>query len=155
MIGEAGFGKTTAALRTFQSDRQIFYVPGSTFSANDASTKGFLQQCVNLDKFLSYYQDRDILTVKEMLSAVIPQILKERNTPLVLVIDGLDESIFFSYRGGLQWLFNHLRDVLVPVVLVARMGPDENSSRCSEPNEVGFCRTGATRVQRRIGRRNN
>jgi len=155
MIGEAGCGKTTAALRTFQSDRQIFYVPGSTFSANDASTKGFLQQCVNLDKFLSYYQDRDILTVKEMLSAVIPQILKERNTPLVLVIDGLDESIFFSYRGGLQWLFNHLRDVLVPVVLVARMGPDENSSRCSEPNEVGFCRTGATRVQRRIGRRNN
>jgi hypothetical protein len=120
MIGEAGFGKTTAALRTFGSKQQIFYVPGSTFSPEDPSTKAFLQQCVNLDELLVNFEAGDIPTVRRLLKPVIEQVLKERKNPLVLIIDGLDESIFFSYRGGLQWLFNHLRAVLIPVVLLAR-----------------------------------
>jgi hypothetical protein len=66
------------------------------------------------------FEASDIPTVSRLLKPVIEQILKERKNPMVLIIDGLDESIFFSYRGGLQWLFNHLREVLVPVVLLAR-----------------------------------
>lgn len=120
MIGEAGFGKTTAALRTFGSGQQIFYVPGSSFSSEDPSTKAFLQQCINLDELLMNFEAGDIPTVRRLLKPVVEQILKERKNPMVLIIDGLDESIFFSYRGGLQWLFNHLRAVLVPVVLLAR-----------------------------------
>lgn len=120
MIGEAGFGKTIAALRTFGSGRQIFYVPGATFSPEDPSTKAFLQQAINLDKLLMSFQASDIPTVRRILKPVVEQVLKERKNPLVLIIDGLDESIYFSYRGGLQWLFNHLREVLVPVILLAR-----------------------------------
>lgn len=120
MIGEAGFGKTTAALRTFGFEQEIFYVPGASFSSDDPSTKAFLQQCINLDDLLVGFQSSDIPTVKRLLKPVIEQILKERSNPMVLIIDGLDESVYFSYRGGLQWLFNHLRGVLVPVVLLAR-----------------------------------
>jgi len=120
MIGEAGFGKTTAALRTFASGRQIFYVSGAMFSPEDPSTKAFLQQAINLDNLLMGFQASDLPTVTRILKPVVEQVLKERNNPLVLIIDGLDESMYFSYRGGLQWLFNHLREVLVPVVLLAR-----------------------------------
>jgi hypothetical protein len=120
MIGEAGFGKTTAALRTFGSGRQIFYAPGAMFSSEDPSTKAFLQQAINLDPLLTRFRADDLPTVKRILKPVVEQVLKERKNPLVLIIDGLDESIYFSYRGGLQWLFNHLREVLVPVVLLAR-----------------------------------
>lgn len=120
MIGGAGFGKTTAALRTFESNNQVFYVPGASISAPATSTKAFLRECVNVDSIFSDFEEADVPTVSRILNPVIEQVLKEKDNAVVLVIDGLDESVYFSYRGGLQWLFNHLRDVLVPVVLLAR-----------------------------------
>jgi hypothetical protein len=68
----------------------------------------------------SQFQESDLPVVNRILNPVVEQVLKERSNPLVLIIDGLDESIYFSYRGGLQWVFNLLRDVLAPVVLLAR-----------------------------------
>jgi hypothetical protein len=118
MIGEAGFGKTTAALQTYKSKQQIFYVPGASIST--ANTKDFLRQCVNLDGLFSQFEAGDLPTVNRILNPVVEQVLKEESNPIALVIDGLDESVYFSRRGGLQWLFNNLRNVLVPVILLAR-----------------------------------
>lgn len=101
MIGEAGYGKTTAALRTFESEgRQIFYVPAATFSS---VRKDFLQQCVKLDRLFAEFEDTDLPVVTRLSRPIIDYVLRDEETPVVLILDGLDESAYFSYRGGL-WL---------------------------------------------------
>ena len=51
---------------------------------------------------------------------MIGYIFKESDLPITLVIDALDESVYFSRRGGLQALFNQLREIRIPVILTAR-----------------------------------
>jgi hypothetical protein len=53
-------------------------------------------------------------------ASVIYKLFKSKKTPIVLIIDGLDESVYFSRRGGLQSLFNQVRELEVPVVFTAR-----------------------------------
>jgi hypothetical protein len=53
-------------------------------------------------------------------ASVIHYLFKSRTTPIVLIIDGLDESVYFSRRGGLQSVFNQVRELEVPVVFTAR-----------------------------------
>lgn len=52
---------------------------------------------------------------------MLAKILKQENAPLLLILDGLDESVFFNERGGLQRLMNMIKeDINVPVVMTAR-----------------------------------
>jgi hypothetical protein len=63
-------------------------------------------------------EDREVL---ELLALpALDYLLKDEATPVILILDALDESLYFSRPGGLQLLFNQLRDIKVPVVLLAR-----------------------------------
>jgi len=121
LIAEAGYGKTTTALRSFASGkRKIFYVPASKISRSVIGAKDLLFECIDLEEMIVDVEDADRVTQRRLLRPVIEYLLKDSEQPLVLILDGLDESIYFSRPGGLQALFNHLRDVKIPVVLLAR-----------------------------------
>jgi hypothetical protein len=121
LLGEAGYGKTTAAHRSFAaSDHWVFYIPAASIPDKVNNTKSLLQECVRLDDLFIGVEDSDIPTQSRLVSSVLKYLLRDEETPIVLILDGLDESVYFSRRGGLQSLFNQLRDIYVPVVLTAR-----------------------------------
>jgi len=120
MIGEAGYGKTTSALRSYSSDKKIFYVPAARISNTVMGTKDLLQNSVKLDEVLEDVEIPDIPVHTRLLRPVTEYILKDKDTPAVLILDGLDESIYFTRRGGLQSLFNQLHDINIPIILTAR-----------------------------------
>lgn len=121
LLGEAGYGKTTAVLRSLtQTDKKIFYLPASTISSDITGSKQLLATCIRLDELFTDVAEEYLLTHQAVARPIIEYLLKNENLPVVLVLDALDESIYFSRRGGIQTLFNQLRDVKVPVVLTAR-----------------------------------
>lgn len=121
LIGEAGYGKTTAAIRSSALKKQrIVYVPAARITATVIGAKDLLAECVDLDNLFAEAADSDIPTFKLLVRPVIEYLLKDEKTPMALVLDGLDESIYFSRRGGIQWLLNQLREVRIPVILIAR-----------------------------------
>src|SRR5438067_1365308 len=65
-------------------------------------------------------RDRCIRILQLNESKTAGYVLKDKDTPVILILDALDESIYFSRPGGLQQLFNQLRDIRVPVILLAR-----------------------------------
>jgi len=64
--------------------------------------------------------EEDIPVLERLSAPAIDYILKDEDTPVILILDALDESIYFSRPGGLQQLFNHVRDIRIPVILLAR-----------------------------------
>lgn len=121
MIGEAGYGKTTALLRTFISlDHLIFYVPAATIPRDVNSTTGLLSHCVRVNDLFDMPPNSDAEIFDRLFKTVTRYLFRESNFPVMLLIDGLDESVYFSRRGGLQSLFNQLREIQSPIVLTAR-----------------------------------
>lgn len=121
LLGDAGFGKTTVALRATTSTERIgFFFRAARLSAKLTNTKGLLAQCVAMPDFFTDFPVEDIALLEELSRAFMAALLTRPETPAFLVIDGLDESLALSHRAGLQWLFNSLLDVKVPVVLVSR-----------------------------------
>ena len=121
LIGQAGYGKTTAVLRSMEfSDNQLFYVPAATISKEIVGAKDLFQECIRLEELFAGTEDQDRLIRERLLRPVMELILKDESIPVVLILDGLDESIYFSRSGGLQQLFNQMRDVRVPIILTAR-----------------------------------
>lgn len=121
VIGEAGFGKTTTALRALGSTgNYVMYVPAAAISSRTANTKSFLKQCFDFDDFMENVAESDLPVVRPLVLQVLKYILRTRETNNALILDGLDESIFFSRRGGVQHLMNILNAVQVPIVLTAR-----------------------------------
>lgn len=121
LLGDAGFGKTTVALRsTISTERIGFFFRAARLSAMLTNTKGLLAQCVAMPEFFTDFPVEDVALLEELSRAFMAALLMRPETPAFLVIDGLDESLALSRRGGLQWLFNALLDVKVPVVLVSR-----------------------------------
>lgn len=121
LVGEAGYGKTTAVLRSFENaEGKVFYLAAASIRADRMGSKQLLAACVNLEELLVNVDEADIPIHHAVARPIIEYLLKNSNVPVVLILDGLDESIYFTIRGGIQTLFNQLRDVRVPVVLTAR-----------------------------------
>ncbi|BEH09846.1 hypothetical protein GSUET_14580 [Geobacter sulfurreducens subsp. ethanolicus] len=121
VIGEAGYGKTTVALRSLENGRKnIFYVRAADIGNKVGGSKQLLEACLRLDALFSEVAEEDLEDHQAAARPVIELLLKDESLPVVLILDGLDESIYFSMRGGIQTLFNQLREVKVPVVLTAR-----------------------------------
>jgi hypothetical protein len=78
-----------------------------------------MKQAVSLDELLRESEPEDRATHETVAREVLARILKREDAPLLLILDGLDDSIFFNERGGLQRLMNMVKeDVRVPVVMV-------------------------------------
>lgn len=121
LLGGAGFGKTTVMQRALEtSGRTGFYFRAANLERNPIGTNQFIAQFVALQNFFPDFPAEDWTELERLARPMMNALLTDAKTPAFLVIDGLDESIFFSRRGGLQWLFNALLDIRVPVVLAAR-----------------------------------
>lgn len=121
LLGEFGFGKTTVILRSLSGQRScILYVPASMISDSVVGTKDFLLSCINIDHIFEPFEEEDEPTLRLLARPGLEYILKDPESPLVLVLDALDESAFLVRRGSLQQLFNILQAVQVPVLLTMR-----------------------------------
>ncbi|HJQ34994.1 MAG TPA: hypothetical protein VJ866_22785 [Pyrinomonadaceae bacterium] len=120
MLANAGYGKTTSALRTVSASRRVFYLSAATLPPGVKNTHSLLERWVRLDKLFEDAQPEDVSVLEELAGRAIIGVLKDAETPVILILDALDESIYFSRKGGLQLLFNQLRDIQIPVVLLAR-----------------------------------
>jgi hypothetical protein len=121
LIGGAGYGKTTSVLRSLeQTDKSVFYVAASTISSEITGSKQLLAACIRVDELFGDVTEEDLLVHQAVARPIIEYLLKNEKHPVVLILDALDESLYFSRRGGIQTLFNQLRDVKVPIILTAR-----------------------------------
>jgi hypothetical protein len=120
MIGEAGLGKTTVALRSLSSNsRGIIYARAATITSL-ANGKGLLEGIFNLAAVVDSYDDNQRGDVAILAHEVAEALLRTPDSPLALVLDGLDESTVVAKERGMQRLANCLRDFAIPVVLIAR-----------------------------------
>jgi hypothetical protein len=121
IIGEAGYGKTTASLRTVSKSNQlVLYVPAASIPREVNSTIQLLRHCVKIGGLVEDKPPFNSELFDRIGASVIHNLFKSKKTPIVLIIDGLDESVYFSRRGGLQSVFNQVRELEVPVVFTAR-----------------------------------
>lgn len=121
LIGEFGSGKTTAVGRTLARETlQPIYVPGAAISDQVHSTKDLLEQCIDREELFAGFQDEDRNVLERLARPVVEYAFKDAELPVVLILDGLDESAFLTHRGGFQHLFNSLREVRIPVVVTMR-----------------------------------
>lgn len=121
MLAPAGYGKTTAALRTLvDKTKQVFYLSAATLPREVGNTDTLLKRWIRINKLFEDALEEDVTILERLSAPAIDYVLKDRKTPVILILDALDESIYFSRPGGLQQLFNQLRDIKVPVILLAR-----------------------------------
>lgn len=121
VLAKAGYGKTTSALRTFQfSDKKIFYLPAAALPRDSNNKNGLFKTWITFDKLYEQISDEDFPLLEQLISPALDYLLKDEKQPIILILDALDESVYFSRPRGLQDLFNHIADIKVPVILLAR-----------------------------------
>lgn len=121
VLAHAGYGKTTTALRTLTVDsRRTFYISAATLPRDVNNTDQLMKRWINLDELFEGVLEEDLPVIEQLSAPAIDYILKDEETPIILILDALDESIYFSRPGGLQQLFTQVWDIKVPVILLAR-----------------------------------
>jgi len=122
VVGEAGFGKTTIALRASRAtNRSVIYANAASLTTKLNGTKDLLEQAVDMDVLLGDADLEDRPTWQLLARAAVEHLFKTDDDSLLLILDGLDESVFLLRQGGLQFLFNILRLIRTPVVLTTRI----------------------------------
>ncbi|HEX8110294.1 MAG TPA: hypothetical protein VF516_21330 [Kofleriaceae bacterium] len=117
VLAPAGFGKTTTALRAIERAGGLaLYIPATLLTDATPAVTALIASVVEFDGFL----DEDRAAIEPLLRPVLKHLLKQRDLPVVVLLDGLDESIRLTRRGGMHWLFGQLRDIEVPIVLGCR-----------------------------------
>jgi hypothetical protein len=122
LIGEFGLGKTTAVARALsRHTAHLLYLAGARIGKGEVSAKDF---------FLHFFDDGELITdlpaeeqsTFRLLARPVIEYILTGNTrlPLVVVVDGVDESAVLSRRGGFQHLFNIFQEVRFPIVLTMR-----------------------------------
>lgn len=121
VLAKAGYGKTTSAFRTFQfSDKRIFYLSAASLPRDGNNKNSLFKTWLTFDEMYEQVSDEDFPILELLISPALDYLLKDAKQPIILILDALDESIYFSRPHGLQDLFNHIADVKVPVILLAR-----------------------------------
>lgn len=121
VLAHAGYGKTTTALRTVsQTDKKVYYLSAAKLPPNTGNKDSLIKQLINTDELWVDAVEEDIPILEKLVSPQIDRLLRKKDTQVVLILDALDESLYFNRQGGIQQLFNHIRDYKVPVVLLAR-----------------------------------
>jgi len=121
LIGEAGMGKTTTVLEGFASrGHHTLYLPAAAVGEHTESTADLLGHSLDADEILRELEPESRKDARRILKSVITHLYKEEGTKLVLILDGLDESLFFARPAAMQRLVNLARGLRTPVVLTAR-----------------------------------
>jgi hypothetical protein len=148
LIGPAGFGKSTAAFRLTQRDASRFiYIPAASITNDVRTTTDLFRQAISCADLLKDSLPEDYPLHETIAREVIALTLKNERVPLTVIFDGLDESVLFNKKGGLQHLMNIIKDdVRGPVILTAR---SEYWHRKEADFSTSFGITG-TKVPRRV-----
>ena len=122
LLGEFGFGKTTALERAVRAsgNRQILYLPGASIPPQVHGTKDLLELLVDFDSLASEVTDDEREILSTLVRPTLQHLVRNPDFPVALAIDGLDESSYLSHHDGLHRLFNGLAQVYVPIVLAMR-----------------------------------
>jgi len=121
ILGDAGSGKTTLAFRfAHQTGRTATYVPAARVSKSATNTKDFLRQILSTAALLEESLDEDRSVHKTIAFGALTESLRRPISNHSLVIDGLDESVYFARIGGLQELVNIVADTEIPSILTCR-----------------------------------
>jgi hypothetical protein len=121
LLGEFGSGKTTTAARAMQRvGAHVVFIDAGRITKQAVGTKDVLSLANEADEVLAAFRDEDRPVLGPIVRPVFEKILMNPDSPVVLLIDGLDESVFLTRTRGLGVLLEMLRLVRVPVVLTAR-----------------------------------
>lgn len=121
LLGEFGVGKSTLAARaTRAAGRDVLLVIAGRLRTARGGTKDILADLVGLAEFPEFEEIESTDVARRLGRVVLERLWMIESTKQLLVIDGLDESLFLSRPGGLQNLLNALRLVRIPVVLTTR-----------------------------------
>lgn len=121
LLGEFGMGKTTLAFRLAnRTEHLVLYVPASSFPAVVSGTKELLKYFSGSADFVDAFPIEDQPAVERMVRLMSDKLLSENQSRLVLVIDGLDESLFLTTGNGLPTLFDALSNIRSRAVLTMR-----------------------------------
>ena len=121
LIGDAGFGKTTTALRALERHSgEVLFLPAAALPREITASKDLVAALLRLDEIVRPADPADAPLWRDVAREVAFHQLRAPVGHLTFVIDGIDESVFFTRPGGLQHLFNMLRDVHATVLITAR-----------------------------------
>lgn len=122
LLGEAGYGKTTAVRRSVRgAARKVFFIPAARIDHRVVGTKDLLSRCIDIDRLLDVAGVVGVERWRFVARPVLESLLKDEETRAILIFDGLDESPFLNReRGAFQHFFNFFNYVRIPVVLTAR-----------------------------------
>ncbi len=121
LLGEFGFGKTTAALRaSAQQETPVFFVSGASLNLNEVSSKNLLLQCVNEDALAEEFIDIDQSLLKPLLKVVVEKYFIAEKCHAVLLFDAIDEAPLLNRKGGLQTFFQLLAQVRCRILMTVR-----------------------------------
>lgn len=127
LTGRFGTGKTTAVLRTVAvaaSSRQVMiFVPCATLPSSFpvTSTNMLLEEITKSLKILDEFEDQDREVIYEVAGPTLAYLLRQSESPYILILDGLDENRAYTNLAGLQCLSNQLADLNCPIVLTTRI----------------------------------
>ncbi len=121
LLGEAGFGKTTAAMRVARSAHiRVFFLRAAALAGHPQNRNTLLDEFSFVEQLLDDIPPEDFPIIEPLVRAAMESVFSTTDMPALLVIDGLDESFALSRRGGLQWLFNSIKTYEIPVILTSR-----------------------------------
>jgi hypothetical protein len=122
LVGPAGFGKSVTTFRIAKAEaRKAIYIPAAAITKTAQNTTEFLKQTISLSDLLKDSLAEDSEVHELIAHEIIASILKRGDAPFLMILDGLDESIYANKRGGVQQIFNIIKEEIgVPVLLTAR-----------------------------------
>ncbi|MDD2228089.1 MAG: hypothetical protein PHY48_01610 [Candidatus Cloacimonetes bacterium] len=121
IIAEAGYGKTTTVLRSLDNNKQkVIFVEASRIPKHVANAKQLFIELIDKESIVNHYNYELAPIIEKMLQPVVEMVFKVPDSNLVLILDGLDESVFFHRIGGFQTIVNLFGDITIPVILTTR-----------------------------------
>lgn len=128
VIGAFGSGKSTLGFRlAAQPNKRVVYIPAAalTHTAIGSPSENSLAQAIV--EYLEIFDDAHGLTdeqVQHLAHLAGPLLSYKLRTPdsgLILLVDAIDESRFYSTAKGFQTLTNELARALCPIVITTRL----------------------------------
>lgn len=122
LIGPAGFGKTTTAMRALKEHSDVCVVlPAARIGgAQMANARAILEHALDAEDIVRDAQDDDRGTWTRLVGPIVKYLTQSEKRDMVLIVDALDESPAFEQSHNLHSFFNLLGRAKIPIVVTMR-----------------------------------
>ncbi|MEV1073752.1 NACHT domain-containing protein [Micromonospora parva] len=121
VLGQFGYGKSTAAIRAARSSsRRTLLLPGARLPQNYTSSQLMLSTLVEPGIDWSAIPEEVANLVRPMIGPCVEWHLGQASDDLCLIVDGLDEAPLAYRRSGLKDFFLGTSSVRIPMVVSVR-----------------------------------